>query len=389
MNKLLEPVALMSVALAGVLVFGIGHLVTDIVAWDGDALEQFGGIATDSHTVLTGMVLIAGFVAVVNRPEPAPFASWPTEALTDRWRSDPRGQMETLLTAFFAVGVLKTALAFVDSIADDFDGAVRVVLHDTVFLFAIGGFGLTLTAVASARIGREWAGASRARDVVSIALIMTPLLGGLLAVMWFVELWEFTGTGAVEVALYVLLEVVVAFSMLVVADSIVRALHPPTDDTGVALPDAYAGVVRDPVGLLDKALPAVILLGVGHTFFGVLFHADFGAEDVIAHLGDGALHTALGVGLVMAARVAAATSFESLLEPSTGPNDYAEPLRLATLVALAAGLVASLFLFLAWREIETAKGLYFLFNRLTRASIIVGVLAGLGALHRPSEVTAG
>ena len=29
MNKLLEPVALMSVALAGVIVFGIGHLVAD------------------------------------------------------------------------------------------------------------------------------------------------------------------------------------------------------------------------------------------------------------------------------------------------------------------------------------------------------------------------
>ena len=42
----------------------------------------------------------------------------------------------------------------------------------------------------------------------------------------------------------------------------------------------------------------------------------------------------------------------------------------------------------AWQEIETSKGLYFLFNRLTRLSIIVGVLAGLGALHRPNEVTA-
>ena len=388
MNKLLEPVALMSVALAGVIVFGIGHLVADIVAWDGDALEQFGGIATDSHTILTGVLLIAGFVAVVNQPEPAPFASWPTAALTDRWRTDPRGQMEALLTAFFAVGVLKTVLAFLDEVADEFDGAVRIVLHDTVFLFAIGGFGLTLTAVAAAGIGREWAGASRARDVVSIALILTPLLGVILALMWFIEIQEFSGPLAFERAAFVLLEVVVAFSMLVVADAIVRGLHPPTDDTGVTLPDAYAGVVRDPVALLEKAVPAAALLGGAHAFFGLLYYAEFGADDVLWHLGDAGLHTAIALGLILAARVAAKTSFAALLEPSDGPNPYAEPLRLATLIALAGGIVAAVFGFLAWQDVETSKGLYFLFNRLTRTAIIVGVLAGLGALHRPSEVTA-
>lgn len=131
----------------------------------------------------------------------------------------------------------------------------------------------------------------------------------------------------------------------------------------------------------------MVILGIAHTFFGILFFTDFGTNEVLGHIGDGALHTSVGLGLVMAARVAAKASFEELLQPSSSPNDYAEPLRLATLVALSGGVVASVFAFLAWQEIETSKGLYFLFNRLTRTAIIVGVLAGLGSLHRPAVAT--
>jgi hypothetical protein len=91
-----DPVAVMTLALAGVVVFGLAHLIADLLAWDGDALAQFGGIATDSQTILTGVALLSAFLMVVDRGVPAPMSSWPGANVVDGWRTNPRAQIRTV-----------------------------------------------------------------------------------------------------------------------------------------------------------------------------------------------------------------------------------------------------------------------------------------------------
>ncbi len=176
----------MSLALVGVVVFGVAHLVTDVIAWDGDALEQFGGIATDSQTLLAGVALIAGFAVVVDRAVPAPMSAWPGAGFVDGWRANPRAQMQPVITALLAVA--------------------------------------TLTAVAACRQAGSWDFAPKARTIVSLGLLLTPILGALVALMRFLDIQENSMNYALSEASFVLMEVVVAFGLLIVADTVLNSL---------------------------------------------------------------------------------------------------------------------------------------------------------------------
>ncbi len=377
-----DPVALMTFALAGVVVFGIAHLIADVVAWDGDALAQFGGIATDSQTILTGVALLSAFLMVVDRQLPAPMSSWPGASVVDGWRANPRAQMQPIITGFIAVAVLQAVVAFINEVGDDAEQAVRILLHDTLFLLVIAAFVVTLTAVAASRHAGAWAFAPTARTIVSAGLLLTPILGLILALMRFLDTQGDAMDFALNDTAFVLMEVVVAFGLLIVADIIINSLFPPTDGEGTALPDAYAGVVKDPAALLDKSVPAVALLGGIHVLFGMIFYSDFSGGDALWHLLEASMHTAAAVALIMLARAAAKTDPKSLVEPSGAGNPYAEPLRIATAVVAVAGVLGAAVAWSTWQGDDAWIALYWFFNLLVRTFIIVGVLAGLSALHR-------
>lgn len=382
-----DPIAVMTLALAGVVVFGLAHLIADLVAWDGDALAQFGGIATDSQTILTGVALIAGFLVVVDRAIPAPMSSWPGAGFIDGWRVNPRGQMQPIITAFIAVAVLQAVVAFLNEVGDDAEEAVRVLLHDALFVVVIAAFVVTLTAVAASRHAGPWGFAPTARTIVSAGLLLTPILGLILALMRFLDTQGDAMDFALNDTAFVVMEVIVAFGLLIVADNIINSLFPQTDGEGTALPDAYAGVVRDPVSLLDKLVPVVAVLGGAHILFGMVFYSDFSGSDALWHFLEASMHTAAAVALIMLARASAKTDPNSLVEPSSAGNPYAEPLRIATAVVAVAGVLGAVVAWSTWQGDDAGIALYWFFNLLVRTLIIVGVLSGLSALHRPNEVS--
>ena len=377
-NLIDDAFALLPLALLAVVLFGSLHLISDLIVWPDTVFGALSGVLTDLKTTIAGASVLAGMIAAVGRPVPDRIGRLPGLGWVPALQADPITWMQRIIQW----AVIVTGLQFISTVVIHLDAEVwyllMLILHDLLFAVVVFAALLGLTAAAARRVGSEsWSMAAPAQRLLDGAVAPAAAVGALLVLVTVVGQGGADGLAA---GAFALLESAAGIAVIVVCGGIVREVFgSPAPETTSAITQFF--------GSPGRAFPLLIRVGLGAAGLYVLaaafdgFGSTFGRG--IREVANASLDSVAILAVLYVLRVAAAEygTWNAAATVPTGSEEESAirpTIRTGILLVVVVGVVGAIASLVV---IGGGEGVYYLFNRLLRTSVAVGVLAGLQALH--------